>query len=114
MTRVLPRVYGTSSSLSPEDREAISAVRILNLAQLDGLSFEVVGFVEGFSCQNKMWEPAASRSAAVEQLKYRAWKIGADGITNIEFGSPEGTSLRTNCWDMIRASAEAVRVERLD
>ena len=66
--------------------------------------------VEGISCQNKLWDPAPSRAAAIEQAKYFALKAGATGITNLQFGSNEGTSTRTNCWELIRVSAEAIQL----
>ena len=36
--------------------------------------------------------PPPSRTAAVEQAKYYAYKLGAGGITNLQYGNVEGTS----------------------
>jgi RcsF protein len=98
--------------LAPEEQAEVQAVRIYNSAQLTNAEFEVVGMVEGISCQNKLWDPPASRSAALDQARYSAVKIGANGLTNIQFGGREGTSVRTNCWEMITVTAEALQIAR--
>lgn len=100
------------SKLPAEDQAAIRSVRVLNSTQLATMKFNLLGVVEGVSCRNKVWDRPASRSAAVEQAKYYAWELGADGITNLEYGAVEGTSYGTNCWESIRVSAEAIRIEK--
>lgn len=83
--------------LSPEKRNAALSVKIFNASQLSGMKFEVLNVVEGNSCQNKLYDPPATRTAAIDQAKYFASEMGADGITNIQCGAREGTSTRTNC-----------------
>ena len=95
--------------LPPEVKHQVRAIPIYNSIQLKDREFTVLGIVEGHSCQNKTWDPPATRTAAVEQAKYYAYKMGADGITNIRFGAREGTSVRTNCWELISCTAEAIK-----
>jgi len=96
--------------LTPEERHGIGKIKIYNPAQLHGVKFDVADIVEGNSCQNKLYDPPATRTAAIEQLKYYAHQLGADGITNIVCSGREGTSTRTNCWELISCTAEAIHV----
>lgn len=101
------------SALPAQEQAAIRAIRVYNSAQLPGLKFEVIDIVEGISCKNKVWDKPASRTAALEQARYRAWKLGANGITNVSYGKAEGTNYSKNCWESVTLSAEAIRVDSL-
>ena len=96
--------------VSPEERQAAQAMQIYLEPQLVGKNFRVVGVVEGNSCKNKMWDASSTRTAAIEQLKYFAMKAGANGITNIECGQREETSLNTNCWELLSCTANAIQI----
>lgn len=96
--------------LSPEKRQAALSVKIFGASQLNGMKYELLNVVEGNSCQNKLYDPPATRVAAIDQAKYFASEIGADGITNIQCGAREGTSTRTNCWELISCTAEAIKI----
>jgi hypothetical protein len=98
--------------LSPEKRNAALSVKIFNASQLIGMNFDVLNVVEGNSCQNKLYDPPATRAAAIDQAKYFASEMGADGITNIQCGDREGTSTRTNCWELVSCTAEAIKIAR--
>jgi len=71
----------------------------------------VLDVVEGVSCKNKMWDKPASRTAALEQARYKAWKLGANGITNVTHGQAEETNYSKNCFESVTVSAEAIRVD---
>jgi uncharacterized protein YbjQ (UPF0145 family) len=97
--------------VSPEEASRVQdKVKIYNNSQLFGKSFEVVNVIEGNSCKSKTWDKPASRPAAIEQLRFQAYRLGANGITNIQCHNREETSLSTNCWDLISCTAEAVKV----
>lgn len=97
-------------TLTPEQKNKVQAIKIYNSAQLQGQPFNVLTVVEGNSCQNKLTDPPATRAGAIEQVKFFALEAGADGITNIQCGGREGTSTRTNCWELISCTAEAVKL----
>jgi hypothetical protein len=97
--------------LTPEKKHAARSIRIFNASQLVGLNFEVLNIVEGNSCQNKLNDPPATRAAAIDQAKYFASEMGADAITNIQCGAREGTSTRTNCWELVSCTAEALKLK---
>jgi hypothetical protein len=95
--------------LAPVTRDSVQQVAIYNAAQLATRPFAILNVVEGISCKRTLLDEPASRSAAVEHAKYLAFKMGADGLTNLQFAAQEGTSYSTNCWDLIRVSAEAIK-----
>ena len=96
--------------LTPTQKNKVQSLEIFSASQLLNTKFKVLTVVEGNSCQNKIWDPAATRPAAIDQLKYFAAEAGADGIANIQCGAREGTSSRTNCWELISCTAEAIKL----
>jgi hypothetical protein len=95
---------------TPETRNKVAAVRILGQAQAFSGKYEVLTMVEGHSCQNKLYDPPATRVSAIEQIKFHAYEAGANAITNLQCGGREGTSMRTNCWELISCTAEAIKL----
>lgn len=67
-----------------------------------------LGPVEGYSCKNKIWDPAATAEAATVQLKVSAAQRGATAISNLVCAE-SGTSLVTNCWQSYKCTGEALR-----
>jgi len=99
------------ANLSPAQRQAISKIEIINQSQLFNRKFKVLNIVEGHSCQNKVYDPPATRTGAIEQMRYEAFQIEGDGITNIQCAGKEGTSVRTNCWELVSCTAEVIKFE---
>lgn len=97
------------AELPIEQQREVRALPIFASQQLNGRKFVVLGIVEGISCQNKTWDPPATRALAIEQAKFYARELKADGIANLDFGQREGTSVRTNCWTSVTVSAEAIQ-----
>lgn len=96
--------------LPAQQKNQFQSIKIYDSSQLESRKYEVLNFVEGNSCKNKMWDPAATRTAAVDQVKYQAWEMGANGIRNIQCSNREGTSTNTNCWELISCTAEAIKI----
>lgn len=92
-------------------RNKAASIRILGQGQAASTKYSVLTVVEGHSCQNNIVDPPATRVAAIEQVKFHAYEAGAEAIANLQCGGREGTSLRTNCWELISCTAEAVRLE---
>jgi len=68
----------------------------------------IVGPVTAASCKNKLWDPDATEEAALDALKIKASEAGATGLVGVSY-SREGTSLWTNCWQVVIARATATR-----
>ena len=72
------------SDISKEERHQLASVGIYTQTQLIGKKYAFSKyFVEGNSCKNKLWDPAATKSDAIHQARYHAMKMGADGITSL-------------------------------
>ena len=97
------------SNLTAEQRHLIRQVEILNYAQIQNREFRILTIVEGHSCQNKIWDTPATRINAIEQLKHHSLEQEGDGITNVQCSGREGTSARTNCWELISCTAEVIQ-----
>lgn len=97
--------------LTAQQRREVNEVAIFNSAQLVGKDFTVLNIVEGISCKNKTWDPAATRSDAIFQARYWAKQMGADGIANLQCDHPRGTTTTYNCWESITCSAEAIKLK---
>ncbi len=98
--------------LSEAQRHNVRQLQIYNQTQLLNKNYAVLTIVEGNSCQNKVWDPPASRTSAIEQLKFHAFEAGGEGIANIQCSGREGTSVRTNCWELISCTAEVIKFNR--
>ena len=91
-------------------RNKVSAIGFLGQSQAVTEKYDVLTVIEGHSCQNKLYDPPATRVAAIEQIKFQAYELDVKAITNLQCGGREGTSLRTNCWELISSTAEAVKL----
>jgi hypothetical protein len=91
---------------------AIQSLKIYDANLLAEESYEIIQIVEGNSCQNKIWDPPAMRAAAIDQIKFYAHEMGAEGISDVRCSDREGTSVRTNCWELISCTANAIRLNQ--
>jgi len=99
------------NQLSIETRRQVLSMPIYNESQLFGKKYSVINVVEGISCKNKVWDPAATKTDAINQAKYWAYEIGADGLLNIQCDFPRGTTTTYNCWESITCTAQAIKFE---
>ncbi|HSE59612.1 MAG TPA: hypothetical protein VLA99_12995 [Nitrospiraceae bacterium] len=97
-------------TLSPEERHATLSMPIYNESQLTGRNYSISNVVEGISCKNKTWDPAATKSDAINQAKYWARQQGAEAIMNVQCEVPRGTTTSYNCWESITCIAQAIKL----
>ena len=100
--------------LSAAQRHEINSVEVFDTQLLSRANYKILDIAEGHSCQNKTWDPPATRVAAIQQLKYFAREMGGNGISDIRCGGREGTSARTNCWELISCTANVLKVATPD
>jgi hypothetical protein len=98
-------------SLPVDARREAMALPIHNESQLISRKYSVLNVVEGISCKNKIWDPAATKTDAINQAKYWAKEQGADAIMNLQCDAPRGTTTTYNCWESITCTAQAVKLE---
>jgi len=90
-------------------RQALS-MPIYNESQLFNKKYSVINIVEGISCKNKIWDPPATKTDAINQAKYWAFEMGADALLNIQCEFPRGTTTTYNCWESITCTAQAIKL----
>ncbi len=100
------------SSLPVEERRAVLSIPIYNESQLAGRAYSIINVVEGISCKNKAWDHAATKTDAINQVKYWAHEQGADAILNVQCEVPRGTTTTYNCWESITCTAQAIKFEK--
>ena len=100
------------SALSVDERMATLSLPIYNESQLQGKPYSIINVVEGISCKNKTWSPAATKTDAINQAKYWAKEQGADAIINLQCEVPRGTTTTYNCWESITCTAQAIKFKQ--
>jgi len=64
------------SDLSLAETQAIEQVTIYDDNLLAQKPYEIIDIVEGNSCQNKIWDPPATRAGAIDQIQFYANAMG--------------------------------------
>ena len=98
-------------SLPVGQMNEVLTLPIYNESQLKDRKYSVLNVVEGISCKNQLWEPAATKTDAINQVKYWAKEQGANGVMNIQCDTLRGTSRSYNCWESITCTGQAVKVD---
>lgn len=91
------------------EREAALRIRLFDQAMQAPQPRELIGSVQAVSCQNKVWDSPATKGDALEQLRIKALRLGADAVTGITY-SERGTSYKPNCWESVIVSGTAVKL----
>ena len=99
------------NQIPPSERHAAFRLKTYQGAQPHPPVARFLGQIKATSCKNKMWDDAATTGNAMEQLRIKAYRLGADGLVNVACDSL-GTNLGTNCWASITCSGDAVRFRR--
>jgi hypothetical protein len=100
-----------------DDIPADQVARIDALPEAAPGGYTKLGDVEGISCNHRSPKTSASWEDAVRRTKFRALKMGADAIADLDCGLPkEGPLLSrltgyvlSTCEETIRCTASAVR-----
>ncbi len=61
--------------------------------------YQAIKPLKATACQNRAGDPVPSWTDAVDQLRYKAWVLGTNGITGLKCSHLEGDSLAKNCWN---------------
>jgi len=94
------------NGLAYQEQAAIRSVRIYSETQLAGVDYSVLGVVDGFSCASPTWV-LGHDARVVEQLKYHAWTLGANGLAHIQYSTGASES---DCEEAVAASGDAIHV----
>ena len=83
-------------------------VPVYRLADLSEKNYRVVRPVTATSCSMKTFDPAPTPEDAIDQLRVKAARLGANGIMNVTCERPEGVSLAMTCWASLTCHAAAI------
>ena len=86
-------------------------VPVYRMADLSEKSYRVVRSVTAVSCAMKTWDPLPTPEDATDQLRVKAARLGANGITNVTCERPEGVSLAMTCWASLTCHGAAILLD---
>ena len=72
--------------------------------------YQAIKPLKATACQNRAGDPVPSWTDAVDQLRYKAWVLGTNGITDLKCSHLEGDSLAKNCWSSVTCEATAIKI----
>jgi hypothetical protein len=103
--------YGPFVSVAHVDEKSASVleeeVKLYKPADLVGVAYANLGDVTATSCKNKLWDPKASESDAISQMRFKAFARHANGL--IPWGCESyGTELSKNCWSSVSCRATMI------
>ncbi|MCB2227533.1 MAG: hypothetical protein KQH53_12720 [Desulfarculaceae bacterium] len=96
------------NKVPPAERNAAFKIKIYRGSDEYPPVLEFLGQMKATSCKHWMWDDAATTGNALEQLRIKGYRKGADGFVNVACDSL-GTNLGTNCWSSVTCSGDAVR-----
>jgi hypothetical protein len=73
-------------------------------------SYKVIQQLEATSCRSKLWDPPATNQDAIDQLRLKASRLGANGIAQVFCDSEGVFDLGKNCWSSVKCRGTAVEV----
>ena len=115
-------LLGGCSLPNPTKMEQLDEIPEAMIPQLDAMpvvqpeNAVSIENVEGVSCRRRTLAyfkgTPASWEDATRRAKYRALQKGANAIANLSCEQPKGGSFTTMCFESIRCTATAVRIDK--
>ena len=75
-------------------------------------TYKVIQQLEATSCMSKAWDPPATNEDAIDQLRLKASRLGANGIAQVFCDSKGVFDLGKNCWTSIKCRGTAIGVSQ--
>jgi hypothetical protein len=73
-------------------------------------TYKVIQNLEATSCRQKAWDPPATNQDAIDQLRFKVSRAGANGIANVFCDSEGVFDLGKNCWSSVKCRGTAIEV----
>jgi len=110
-------LLGGCSLPNPTRMEHLDDIPAAMIPQLDAMPVldegaVAIESVEGVSCRRAYKGMPASWEDAVRRTKYRALQKGGNAIAKLSCEQPKAGSFTTMCFESIRCTAQAVRIEK--
>ena len=75
-------------------------------------TYKVIQQIEATSCRSKTWDPPATNQDAIDQLRFKASRLGANGIAQVFCDSEGVFDLGKNCWSSVKCRGTVIEVPR--
>ena len=86
-------------------------VSIYDKAELDTGKYQIIEPIQATSCNTKLWDPAATREDAIDQLRYKTYiELNGNAIIKLFCEPKEGMSLIKDCFSSVTCYGVAVKV----
>jgi hypothetical protein len=95
----------------PAERAASLNVRIYGEGSQPPKVAKTLGDVDAYSCKHLLSDPPASKGNALQQLRLKAYRMGADAVVDVVFDTRGTDTYGTNCWETVHAAGVAVTAE---
>jgi hypothetical protein len=96
-------------SLSPEARHAVLELPIYNEGELTGKEHAILDSVTGTSCQYRISDSAPTETNAINEARYWAKDLGAEGLKNVKCDAPRAKTLFNRCRESITCTGQAIK-----
>ena len=73
-------------------------------------TYKVIQQLEATSCRKKAWDPPATNQDAIDQLRFKASRLGANAIVDVFCDSEGVFDLGKNCWSSVKCRGMAIEV----
>jgi uncharacterized protein YbjQ (UPF0145 family) len=95
-------------SVSASERLASSSVQIVYAGAQYTKPSRIIGDVEAYSCKHLVTDPPANKGNALQQLRLKAYRMGANAVLDTVFDTRGTDTWGTNCWETVHVQGIAV------
>jgi hypothetical protein len=87
-----------------------SEVRIYEKDELEMIRYQIIKPVQAISCKKKPWGEGVSKEDAIDQLRYKAYKDGANALFRIFCEPEESIGLSSTCLSSVTCHGVAIKI----
>ncbi|MXR69683.1 hypothetical protein [Shewanella insulae] len=100
--------FSVRTNISPEEALKTSKVEEYSVAEISRYKADSLGRVSTSMCRTRSTQPKPTESLLIGNLKYKAQKLGANGIVVMECVDHK---INNDCAEFLRCDALAYRVD---
>jgi hypothetical protein len=87
-----------------------SEVQIYEKKELEMMRYKILKPVQATSCKKKPWDESVSKKNAIDQLRYKTYQEGGNGIFRVFCEPKESIGLSTDCLSSISCYGIAIKI----
>ena len=99
------------SSLTSAERQKVAEMVVLKAGAIPRESYQILGSVEGIACKRNLYASGSpSMDEAMQGVRIRAAKLGADAVTNVVCEDKREVDWGRNCWQTVVCVGDVILV----